>query len=45
MKKLATALILDLAFAFAAPGWSAIKTVSLDVPGMTCATCPITIKR
>lgn len=43
MKKLATVLILGLAFA--APSWAAIKTVSLDVPGMTCATCPITVKR
>ena len=42
MKKLATVLILGLAFA--APTWAAIKTVSLHVPGMTCATCPITIK-
>ncbi|HVR81455.1 MAG TPA: mercury resistance system periplasmic binding protein MerP [Luteimonas sp.] len=43
MKRLATILILGLAFA--APTWAAIKTVSLAVPGMTCATCPITVKR
>lgn len=43
MKRLATALILSLAFA--APTWAALKTVSLDVKGMTCATCPITLKR
>lgn len=43
MKRLATVLILGLAFS--APTWAAIKTVSLAVPGMTCATCPITVKR
>lgn len=24
--------------------WAKPKTISLSVPGMTCATCPITIK-
>ncbi|MDP1739810.1 MAG: mercury resistance system periplasmic binding protein MerP [Polaromonas sp.] len=24
---------------------AAIQTVTLDVPGMTCSTCPITVKR
>lgn len=24
--------------------WSALKTITLSVPGMTCATCPITIR-
>ena len=43
MKRLASVLILGLAFV--APTWAAIKTVSLVVPGMTCATCPITVKR
>ena len=42
MKKLA---ILVLSLAFTAPAWAAIKTVTLAVPGMTCATCPITVKR
>src|SRR5438093_12040475 len=28
-----------------APVWAARKTVTLDVPGMTCPTCPITIKK
>ena len=27
------------------PVWAATKTVTLDVPGMTCAACPITIKK
>lgn len=26
------------------PTWAAPKTVTLDVPGMTCETCPITVK-
>ena len=43
MKRLAAVFVLG--FAFAAPTWAAIKTVSLAVPGMTCATCPITVKR
>lgn len=28
-----------------APAWAEIKTVTLAVPGMTCATCPITVKK
>ncbi len=28
-----------------APVWAATKTVTLDVPGMTCPACPITIKK
>lgn len=43
MKKLATVLVLGLAFTGHA--WAAVKTVTLAVPGMTCATCPITVKR
>lgn len=43
MKKLAAVLALGLAFT--APAWAAIKTVTLAVPGMTCATCPITVKK
>jgi mercuric ion binding protein len=27
------------------PLWAAPKTVTLAVPGMTCATCPITVKK
>ena len=42
MKKLFT----SLAFvAVVAPVWAATKTVTLSVPGMTCATCPITVKK
>ncbi len=27
-----------------APVWAAAQTVTLSVPGMTCAACPITVK-
>lgn len=29
----------------ASPAWAAPKTVTLAVPGMTCSTCPITVKK
>lgn len=28
-----------------APTWAATRTVTLSVPGMTCAACPITVKK
>ena len=34
-----------LTVALSAPAWAATKTVTLSVPGMTCATCPITVKK
>ena len=34
-----------LAFSAAAPLWAATQTVTLTVPGMTCAACPITVKQ
>jgi len=34
-----------LAVAFNAPAWAASKTVTLAVSGMTCAACPITVKK
>lgn len=27
------------------PVWAATRTVTLSVPGMTCAACPITVKK
>lgn len=40
--------ILLTLFAFAtliaAPAWATTKTVTLSVPGMTCAACPFTVK-
>lgn len=43
MKKLAA--LIALAAALIAPAWAATKTVTLSVPGMTCAACPITVKK
>lgn len=34
-----------LASAFVAPAWAGTHTVTLSVPGMTCAACPITVKQ
>jgi mercuric ion binding protein len=34
-----------LLFALSASAWAAPNNVKLDVPGMTCPTCPITIKK
>lgn len=33
-----------LAFVPVAPSWAATQTVTLGVPGMTCAACPFTVK-
>ena len=45
MKKLLTAAVVSLLTTFCASAWAASKTVTLSVPGMTCAACPITIKK
>lgn len=37
-------LLLALTAAFAAPVFAATQTATLDVPGMTCAACPVTVK-
>ena len=34
-----------LAFTLITPAWAATQTVTLAVPGMTCAACPITVKK
>ena len=31
--------------ALASPAWAGTQTVTLSVPGMTCAACPITVKK
>jgi periplasmic mercuric ion binding protein len=41
MKPPLTAIVLT---ALVAPTWSATKTVTLSVPAMNCAACPITVK-
>ncbi len=43
MKKLAA--IIALAAVFSAPAFAATKTVTLSVSNMTCAACPITVKK
>lgn len=42
MRKLLASLA--LANLVATPVWAATQTVTLAVPGMTCAACPITVK-
>lgn len=40
------ALTIAIALATAVtPVWAATRTVTLTVPGMTCAACPITVKK
>lgn len=43
MKKLLT--LFAFSTLIAAPAWAATRTVTLSVPGMTCAACPITVKK
>ena len=42
MRKLVA--LIALMGALSSPAWAATKTVTLAVPGMTCAACPITVK-
>ncbi len=42
MNKLFASLVLA---AVVTPVWAATQTVTLSVPGMTCAACPITVKK
>lgn len=37
-------LLLSIALLASAPAWSAQQSVTLSVPAMDCASCPITIK-
>ncbi|UPQ81405.1 mercury resistance system periplasmic binding protein MerP [Pseudomonas knackmussii] len=43
MKRLLASLA--LATLIATPVWAATQTVTLAVPGMTCAACPFTVKK
>lgn len=36
--------LLALVTVFATPAWAAPWTITLSVPGKTCAACPITVK-
>lgn len=42
MKKLLATLVFATLIS---PAWAATQTVTLSIPGMNCATCPITIKK
>ena len=42
MKQLLASLALTLAIV---PVWAATQTVMLAIPGMTCSTCPIIVKK
>ena len=44
MKKI-IAVVFALAATFSVPAWAANQTVTLSVPGMTCAACPVTVKK
>jgi mercuric ion binding protein len=37
--------LIALSFTLITPAWAATQTVTLSVPGMTCAACPITVKK
>lgn len=37
-------LVLTLAFLATSTAWAAQQSVTLSVPGMSCASCPITVK-
>ena len=43
MKKFA--VLIALAPFLSAPAWAETRTVTLSVPGMSCAACPITVKK
>ncbi len=45
MKKLLTVAVVSLLTTLPSSAWAASKTVTLSVSGMTCAACPITIKK
>lgn len=43
MKKLL--VLFALSAIFTSPVWATTKTVTLAVPGMNCAVCPVTVKK
>src|SRR6516162_6119794 len=46
MKNLKAMLVgVVAALALTAPSWASPKTVTLNVSGMTCEACPITVKK
>jgi periplasmic mercuric ion binding protein len=46
MKNLKSSILAVVAMlALTAPAWASPKTVTLNVSGMTCAACPITVRK
>ncbi|BFN28256.1 mercuric transport protein periplasmic component precursor [Pseudomonas sp. SCT] len=45
MKKVLAAFFFIFSSIIAAPIWAATQTITLSVPGMTCAACPLTVKK
>ncbi len=46
MKNLKSSILVVVAMiALTAPAWASEKTVTLNVSGMTCEACPITVKK
>jgi mercuric ion binding protein len=46
MKDIKTLLVVVLtALVLSASAWASPQTVTLNVPGMTCEACPITVKK
>ena len=45
MFKTIRTLALVLAATLSSMAMAAVQTVTLDVPGMTCSSCPITVKK
>ncbi len=46
MKNIKTLLAAVIAaLVLVAPAWASPQTVTLNVPGMTCPVCPITVKK
>lgn len=45
MRKLVALVALAALAALSSPLWAATRTVTLSVPGMDCAVCPITVKK
>jgi mercuric ion binding protein len=42
--KIASAIVVVFAAGMSTASFAAMRTVTLSVPGMTCSTCPITIR-
>ena len=46
MKNLKNSIVTAVAMlVLTAPAWASPKTVTLNVSGMTCAACPVTVKK